>query len=116
MEENAKEYGVETVTVRQWIRRGKIRNAVKNGREWLIPELTELPGRGYTSAIYMWYEYLYDLPNEYKFLTDYTTVLINQCSDDRAKYEITFAAGGCKTLNKDIRSKGKRKIGTIFNQ
>lgn len=110
VEEYANVYGVETVTVRQWIRRGKIRNAVKSGREWLIPELTELPGRGYTSAVYMWYEYLYDLPNEYKFLTDYTTVLINQCSDDRTKYEITFAAGGVKPLTKIYGVREREKL------
>lgn len=110
VEEYANAYGVETVTVRQWIRRGKIRNAVKNGREWFIPELTELPGRGYKSAVYMWYEYLYDLPDEYKFLTDYTTVLINQCRDDRRKYEVTFAAGGVKPLTKIYETKEREKL------
>ena len=60
VEEYANMYGVGVGTVRQWIRRGKIRNAKKRGREWLIPELTELPGRGYQSGVYEWYEYLED--------------------------------------------------------
>lgn len=110
VEQYAKAYDVETGTVRQWIRRGKIRSAVKNGNEWLIPELTEVPGRGYKSALYMWYEYLYDLPEEYSFLTDYTTVLINQSDVDKKKYIVTFTAGGVKPLVKEYDSKQREKL------
>lgn len=40
VEQYAEQYGVEFVTVRQWIRRGKIRTATKYGKEWRIPILT----------------------------------------------------------------------------
>ena len=94
VEEYANMYGVGVGTVRQWIRRGKIRNAKKRGREWLIPELTELPGRGYQSGVYEWFEYLEDLPEEYEFLRNYTVVIINQNRENKKLYEVTFAAGG----------------------
>lgn len=110
VEEYAQSYGVEAVTVRQWIRRGKIRTAMKAGREWLIPELTELPSRGYKSAVYMWYEYLSDLPKEYEFLTKYTTVLINQNKDDRRKYDVTFAAGGVDSLRETYDTKERERL------
>ena len=42
----------------------------------VIPELTELPGRGYQSGVYEWFEYLEDLPEEYEFLRNYTVVII----------------------------------------
>lgn len=42
--------GVTVITVRQWIRRGKLRTARKNGRDWLIPSLSMPPQRGYESA------------------------------------------------------------------
>ena len=43
VEEYAKVYDVKPTTVRQWIRRGKIRNAKKIGRDWLISELADKP-------------------------------------------------------------------------
>ena len=101
VEEYANMYGVGVGTVRQWIRRGKIRNAKKRGREWLIPELTELPGRGYQSGVYEWYEYLEDLPEEYEFLRKYTVVIINQNRDNKKEYEVTYAAGGVRPEKKE---------------
>ena len=47
VEEYAAVYNVSVTTVRQWIRRGKIRSAIKNGCEWSIPELAAVSGRGY---------------------------------------------------------------------
>ena len=40
------------VTVRQWIRRGKLRSAIKVGGEWRIPEISDPPTRGYTPVSY----------------------------------------------------------------
>ena len=40
------------VTVRQWIRRGKLRSAIKMGGEWRIPEISDPPTRGYTPVTY----------------------------------------------------------------
>lgn len=70
--EYAEAYGVQPVTVRQWIRRAKLRNVVKVGREWRIPELTEKPeARGYLPCKYSWSEVLTDLPEKYSFLSEF---------------------------------------------
>lgn len=53
VEQYASMLGVEPVTVRQWIRRGKLRRAKKTGRDWLIPSTEDKPGRGYTSVLYI---------------------------------------------------------------
>ena len=45
--------GVEPVTVRQWIRRGKLRYAKKAGRDWLIPNIEDKPERGFSSVQYI---------------------------------------------------------------
>ena len=90
VEEFAKIYGVEQVTVRQWIRRGKIRTAKKTGCGWLISELTELPGRGYTPGSYSWSEPLTDLPEEYAFLRDPASLLITQNVDDARRFVLTI--------------------------
>ena len=52
VEEYAAINKVEDVTVRQWIRRGKLRSVIKMGGEWKIPEISDLPSRGYSSVRY----------------------------------------------------------------
>ena len=82
VEEYAKIYGVTVGTVRQWIRRGKIRTAIKAGSEWRIPELTELHGRGYTEGRYFCEENLDNIPEEYSFLVSCCHVVIKQAGCD----------------------------------
>lgn len=48
----AKRCGVDQVTVRQWIRRGKLRTAFKVGRDWMIPATTKPPARGFVPGSY----------------------------------------------------------------
>lgn len=70
VEEYAKKYDVTVTAVRQWIRRGKLRCAMKMGRDWLIPELADRPQRGYEPASYQW-EYLSEnLVKEFPFLKE----------------------------------------------
>lgn len=52
VEQYAKIQDVLPGTVRQWIRRGKLRGAKKNGRDWSIPVLQKKPTRGYESVEY----------------------------------------------------------------
>ena len=110
VEEYAAEYDVGAGTVRQWIRRGKIRTAIKVGKEWIIPELTELPGRGYQSASYMYNGTLSDLPEEYEFLKGYTVVMINQDREDRQKFKVTIAAGGKAPVERMMDAKEREKL------
>lgn len=79
VDEYAKLYDVEPVTVRQWIRRGKLREAEKVGKEWRISELTDVPGRArFEPATYKWITYLKDLPKEFEVLNKYTSVDIRK--------------------------------------
>ena len=52
VEQFAKIQDVSPVTVRQWIRRGKLRNAKKMGRDWFISSFEDKPSRGYMSVQY----------------------------------------------------------------
>lgn len=90
VEQYAQICGVTTTTVRQWIRRGKIRNAIKTGSEWRIPELAEIMQRGYRDGTYYRKEYLTDLPAEYAFFNEYDFVEMDQDSEDREKYIVRF--------------------------
>ena len=82
VEEYSKIYGVTVGAVRQWIRRGKIRTAIKAGSEWRIPELTELHGRGYTEGRYFCEESIENIPEEYSFLESCCGVAIKQAGCD----------------------------------
>ena len=84
-------HGIEVVTVRQWIRRGKIRSAVKAGKEWRIPELAELHrDRHYDSCRYNWTEELTDLPEKFAFIRNFGSALFEQNQDSKNQYLITL--------------------------
>ena len=91
VEQYAEQYGVESVTVRQWIRRGKIRTATKYGKEWRIPILTEPSTRGYSPASYSWKQPLTELPKGYEFLVAYDKVLILQIPEAKRQYQLFFS-------------------------
>lgn len=110
VEDYASAYGVASGTVRQWIRRGKIRSALKVGNEWRIPELTDMPTRGYQSGVYMWAGCLGDLPEEFEFLKEYSTALFNQELTDKNKFRITFAAQGVKSKEVVCDTQEREKI------
>lgn len=107
----AEVYGVEKGTVRQWIRRGKLRNAVKYGNEWKIPELTDPPHRGYSAASYRWTEELEDLPEEYAFLNQFDLVMFTQSVTDKTIFNIAFcnieSALASKTIECDAKQREK---------
>lgn len=48
----ARIHNVDQATVRQWIRRSKLRTVCKAGRDWLIPATTALPPKGFTPGKY----------------------------------------------------------------
>lgn len=85
VEEYAQIYEVSVGTVRQWIRRGKIRSAIKTGNEWRIPELSELQGRGYSTGRYYFKEDLCGIPEEYAFVSHSNSIRIEQGEGDMYK-------------------------------
>lgn len=90
--EYAQFYKVEQGTVRQWIRRGKIRTAYKEGSEWKIPELTPPPSRGYEGAQYKWIKGVDNLPEEYDYLKNYVIATFYQDIADKSKYYVLFVS------------------------
>lgn len=112
VEEYAKIYEVEQGTVRQWIRRGKIRTAMKVGNEWRIPELAEPPRRGYVFGQYKWTEHLSDLPEEYAFLDDYSYATFSQEYTDHTAFTISFSGNGDerKVLKCDAKEKERLEL------
>ena len=115
IDEYSKLYGIEKVTVRQWIRRGKIRTAKKYGKEWRIPELTDFPSRGYRFGQYeIKKEAVF--PDEYAFISEYSIVSFRQDDNDKTKYHIYFDAGKKnKSIICDARERERIELMLIEN-
>lgn len=75
-EEYAASRNVGVGTVRQWIRRGKLRTAKKFGNEWRISEISDPPQRGYQPATYTLPDDLYGVPDELNYLKGKNNVRI----------------------------------------
>ena len=101
--EYAELYGVGDGTVRQWIRRGKLRTATKIGNEWRIPVLTVPPGRGYDGAQYKWDVEMEGLPEEYAYLNEYKLATFFPDREDKDKFHVIFVSK--ETVNCDDTSK-----------
>ena len=87
----AQRYDIQPVTVRQWIRRGKIRSAIKFGGEWRIPELFELSKvRGYVPSKYVWSSTLTDIPEKFSFLNNFTGAHFDQDLHDKKVFTVDF--------------------------
>ena len=54
VDEFASERGVAPATIRVWIRRGKIRSAMKTASGWMVPEMASPLKRGFTDAEDEW--------------------------------------------------------------
>lgn len=90
VEEFAKLYEVTPVTVRQWIRRGKLRSARKEGGEWVIPELADRPHRGYEPAWYLLKEPETTHIEGFPFVELSSMILIDQDDCDKETFRVTF--------------------------
>lgn len=91
VKEYASRYGIEPVTVRQWIRRGKLRAVVKHGSEWFISELADFPlgCRRYETSTYCWSEDV-NFNEEHGYLNCFDEVTIQQDPNDKGLYILKF--------------------------
>ena len=99
VEEYAKLHRIEHVTAVTRIRRGKLRSAVKFGKEWRIPALSPPPTEGYTPATYSWDTYLSRLPIRYELFNDYSRADFYQDQEDPKKYHAFFTGEGVDPLD-----------------
>ncbi len=97
------------VTVRQWIRRGKLRTAVKTGAEWRIPELTEIPVRGYRPARYEWDAELTGLPEAFQYINQYNSASFSQDTADKNLFHIDLSDGE-KETRVNCNTKGREQL------
>ena len=89
--EYAVAYDVKPSTVRQWIRRGRIRDAIKAGNEWRIPELSEIQHqRGYKNGWFYWDDQLKNVPLNYEIPANCSAAFFMQQKDNKKLFDIFF--------------------------
>ncbi|MCX8129701.1 MAG: helix-turn-helix domain-containing protein [Clostridia bacterium] len=86
VEKYASMLGIEPVTVRQWIRRGKLRHAKKNGRDWLIPSTEDKPQRGFSPVQYLVENEAQIDSGEFPLLSACDSISIFQSQDNKSKF------------------------------
>ena len=91
VEQFASRSKIEAGTVRQWIRRGKLRNAIKVGGEWRIPEIADPPTRGFTPVRYYNNGHFFSLPKEFgASLNQHPSVIDIYKSKEEKGYIVLF--------------------------
>ena len=113
-EDFGKLYGVSGGTVRQWIRRGKIRSASKFGREWRIPELTIVPNwEHYIDGNYLWHQELPDVPEEFSCLNAYRQIALSSVKGKKDLWHVNLSDGvkeDAETASFDLDGKAKERL------
>ena len=100
VEDYAALYGVTTTTVRQWIRRGKLRTAKKMGRDWLIPAIADKPKRGFLDATYTWENIPQNTLNEFPFLRGYNYIYLYQDDANKTQFYCVLGRPGDKNRHR----------------
>lgn len=117
VDEYAKLYEVEQVTVRQWIRRCKLRTVEKAGKEWRISELTDVPKRGFEPAQYRWRgRTLENLPEGFDFLNEYIMATLIK-GDTADTYKVLFTDGSGpnpKKLAYELTNEERERLESFF--
>lgn len=90
VDEFSKMHNVAPVTVRQWIRRGKLRHAIKTGRDWKIPDIEDKPHRGFTDVQYMISDASGIDSKEFPLLSNTESAYISQNDIKKSEFECIF--------------------------
>ena len=115
VEEYAKLYDVEQVTVRQWIRRCKLRSVAKAGKEWRISELTDIPRRGFEGVQYRWWSELPDIPEGLEYIKEFRLLTLVKSAEDKYMAIFSEAKGpNSKRLDKVMENEERERLEAFF--
>lgn len=106
LDEFGKMYDVSADTVRQWIRRGKIKEALKFGSDWRIPGITDISDGKLHVGDYKWNEKLSNYPTEFPDINNYTNAII---SGHKGKWQVIFGNENDDVLRNSIPLTVKEK-------
>lgn len=110
-DEYAKRCGVSGDTIRMWIRRGKIRSAVKHGNSWKIPDVAEPVTRGFKDARYEWHTGIEDTAEGFRFLSEAGSLDIRRMRSRELPFQVTlYNSSGEPTYEWNLTSADNEKL------
>lgn len=109
MSQFAELHNVTETTVRQWIRRGKLRTAKKVGRDWIIPSIAEKPSRGFKSVSYHWTILPKLIEDQFPYLKNYNCIYIFQNKDEKTLFDCILGYPGAKNRKKLLLISSERE-------
>jgi len=118
VEQYATIHQVTPTTVRQWIRRGKLRTAQKAGRDWLIPAIADKPTRGFKSVTYTWDRLPKEIEETYPFLKGFDCVYIYQDEEQKTRFNCIIGYPGQSNRTKislSLKEREKFELDLISN-
>lgn len=108
VEEFADKNGCKPVSVRQWIRRGKLRDVIKNGNEWMIPKLLDPPTRGYKAVTYYTNGEFIAFPPEFNCMNSHPKKIFIAPTDETGKYMILVDGLSLNPIKQRLYSEEER--------
>lgn len=102
-------HNVTDTTVRQWIRRGKLRTVKKIGRDWIIPSIAEKPTRGFKNVSYHWTFLPLEITEQFPYLKGFNNIYILQNVIEKAKFDCILGYPGSKNRKKFILEAAERE-------
>jgi excisionase family DNA binding protein len=102
-------HNVTETTVRQWIRRGKLRTVKKVGRDWLIPSIAEKPSRGFRSVSYYWTLLPKEIEDQFPFLKNFNCIYIFQNKDNKTVFDCILGYSGANNRKKFSLTSSERE-------
>lgn len=102
-------HNVTATTVRQWIRRGKLRTAKKIGRDWVIPSIAEKPTRGFKSVSYHWRFLPIEIAEQFPYLKEYNSIYIFQNTNEKTKFDCILGYSGTSNRGRLILAVAERE-------
>ena len=110
VEEYANLQKVKDVTVRQWIRRGKLRFAKKLGSQWFIPETSAAPGRGYVDVTYFVKDDELLCIGGYPSMPSGSSIQIFQDCTDKSIFDCIFEKYNNESIRLELNRKEVEKL------
>ena len=112
VEEYAALHEITHVAAVSRIRRGKIRCALKQGRDWRIPSLALPVEKGYRPATYIWIGKLQGLPGKFEVINQYARADFFQDDSILTRFHVRFTGNDEEPLeiicNRDQRGSIER--------
>lgn len=92
--------GVEPAAVARWINRGKFRYAIKNGNDWMIPSIEDIPQSKFNCVQYIFEDGAQIYSDEFPLISSCESISIMQDQKNKREFHCYFENFKTRLYNK----------------